>query len=59
MSCCISPAAFTASFAVGKVDMISSPIVLITVPRLRSVAARMRSTHATTMSRALRSPSTS
>ena len=27
-------------------------MVLITEPRLRSVAARMRSTHATTMSRA-------
>ena len=41
-----------ASLAVGKMARISSPIVLMTLPRLRSVAARMSPTQATIMSRA-------
>ena len=59
MSCCISAAAFTASSAVGKMARISSPMVLMTLPRLRSVAPRMMSTQIPIMSRAARSPSTS
>jgi len=59
MSCCISAPPFTASLAVGKMARISSPMVLITVPRLRSVASRMSPTHFTIISRAAWSPSTS
>src|SRR5688572_10254921 len=52
MSCCISAAALTASLAVGKIARISSPMVLITVPRLRSVEPRISSTQIKIMSRA-------
>ena len=38
MLCCILAAAFSASLAVGNVDMTSSPIVLMTVPWCCSVA---------------------
>ncbi len=39
--CCIWAAALSASSAVGKVDITSSPIVLMTVPWCWSVALRM------------------
>jgi hypothetical protein len=59
MSCCISPPAFTASSTVGKIARISSPMVLMTVPRLRPVASRMISTQSWISSRARWSPSCS
>ena len=45
--------------AVGKVAMISSPIVLMTVPPCCSVARRMISMQTATLSRAATSPSSS
>ena len=54
--CCIWAAAFRALSALGKVDMTSSPMVLITVPWRCSVALRMTSMQIATISRARRSP---
>ncbi len=56
MRSCMRRAAFMASSAVGNVDMTSSPMVLITLPRFASVAMRMISRQRPTISRALMSP---
>ena len=56
---CIWAAAFSASSAVGKVAMTSSPMVLMTVPPFCSVAPRITSMQIPTMSRARKSPSNS
>ena len=56
---CIWAAAFNALSAVGKVDITSSPMVLMTMPSCWSVAARITSMQIATISRARRSPSCS